>query len=133
MKKGIVSIPGAAIVLLTTLVLTASAFQTWSFLGERGVTDKKDHDTIAVTAGRGTFTAIKLGVRGRAVQFHKVVVHFATGADFEVELRDTIAAGAESRVINLPGGRRNMKSIDFWYDAKSAVGGQAQVRVFGRL
>jgi len=132
MKKGIVSIPLASAIVLTCLVLVASAFQTWNFLGERAVTDKKDHDNIAVTSAKGQYTAIKLGVRGRAVAFHRVVVHFANGADFEVELRDIINAGGESRVIDLPGDRRNIKSVDFWYDAKSAVGGQASVRLFGR-
>ena len=121
----------ATVVLLTGLIVTTSAYQNWNFLGERGVTDKKDHDTISVTAAKGQYTAIKLGVRGRPVDFHKVVVHFGNGGDFEVELRNTIPAGGESRVIDLPGDRRNIRSVDFWYDAKSA-GGQALVRLFGR-
>ena len=102
----------------------------WTFLGERAVSDRQDHDNIPVTAQRGQFRAIKLAVKGRAVDFHKVVVHFANGADHSVELRHTIPAGGESRQIDLPGDRRNIRSVDFWYDAKSR-GGQAVVRLFG--
>ena len=131
MKRWIV-LPLAAIVIVATVIGTASAFQAWRFLGERGVTDKKDHDNISVTAANGNFTAIKFLVRGRAVDFHRVVVHFANGADHEIELRQTIPAGGESRVIDLPGDRRVIRSVDFWYDAKAAVGGQALVRLFGR-
>ena len=102
----------------------------WVFLGERAVTDRQDHDNISVTGQRGQFKSIKVAVKVRAVDFHKVVVHFANGADFEVELRTTIPAGGESRVIDLPGDRRTIRSVDFWYDAKS-VGKQAVVRLFG--
>lgn len=117
--------------LALTVVAMAAPFQGWVFLGERTVTDRLDHDTIRVTGARGNFRSIKIAVGGRAVDFHKVVVHFGNGADFEVELRDTIPAGGESRAIDLPGDRRIIRSVDFWYDAKSA-GRQALVRLFGR-
>lgn len=123
---------GFALVVLFALTNTTGAVapQSWAFLGERAVTDRKDHDNIPVTAQRGQFRAIKLAVKNRAVDFHKVVVHFANGADHVVELRKTIPAGGESRQIDLPGDRRNIRSVDFWYDAKSA-GAQAVVRLFG--
>ena len=117
---------------LFTVGLCAAAVpqRPWVFLGERGVTDRKDHDNIPVTGQRGQFRAIKLAVKGRPVDFHKVVVHFGNGADHEVELRHTIPAGGESRQIDLPGDRRNIRSVDFYYDAKSG-GAQALVRLFG--
>lgn len=117
--------------LALTVVVMAAPFQAWVMLGERTVTDRADHDTIAVTGSRGNFRSIKLTVRERAVDFHKVVVHFANGSNFPVELRETIPAGGESRVIDLPGDRRTIKSVEFWYDAKSA-GRQALVRLFGK-
>lgn len=121
-----------ALTLLFALTINTAAVppQAWAFLGERSVTDRKDHDNIPVTAQRGQFRAIKLQVRNRAVDFRKVIVHFGNGADFEVELRHTIPAGGETRQIDLPGDRRNIRSVDFWYDAKSA-GAQAVVRLFG--
>jgi len=71
---------------LVTLVLAVCAAglvqaqrgrgQQWMVLGQRAVSDKADHDTIPVTAARGTFTAIKFEVQRHAVDFHRVVIHF---------------------------------------------------------
>jgi hypothetical protein len=105
----------------------------WVRLGERIVSDKNDHDTITVTAARGTFTAVKFEVVRHAVDFHKVVIHFGSGDDQNLELRNTIPAGGSSRVIDIDGANRVIKSIDFWYDAKTiGRGGTATVRAMGK-
>ncbi len=105
----------------------------WALLGQRNVTDRADHDTITVTGARGNFTAVKFEVQRRAVDFHRVVIHFGNGNDQNVELRNTIRAGGETRVIDIEGGDRVIRSIDFWYDAKTlGRGGRATVRVLGR-
>lgn len=105
----------------------------WAFLGSRTVSDRADHDTIKVTPPKGTFTAVKFEVQRHAVDFHRVVIHFANGGDQKVELRNSIRAGGETRAIDIDGANRVIRSIDFWYDAKTlGRGGRAAVRVFGR-
>ncbi|HXT68940.1 MAG TPA: hypothetical protein VN700_04255 [Vicinamibacterales bacterium] len=105
----------------------------WEVLGQRVVTDRADHDTIAVTAAKGTFTAVRFDVTGHAVDFHRVVIHFRNGDDQKVELRNTIRSGSQSRVIDIEGKDRVIRSIDFWYDAKTiGRGGKATVRAMGR-
>jgi len=105
----------------------------WILLGSRTVTDRADHDTVAVTAAKGTLTAVKFEVLLHAVDFHRVVIHFANGDDQTVELRNTIRAGGETRVIDIQGRDRVIRSIDFWYDAKTlGRGGKAVVRAIGR-
>lgn len=105
----------------------------WTLLGSRTVTDRADHDTVHVSGKRGTFEALKFEVRGRAVDFHRVVVHFANGDDQQVDVRDTVRAGGETRVIDVNGHDRVIRSIDFWYDAHTVGrGGRATVRVLGR-
>ena len=112
---------------------TASADRDrWVLLGERIVSDKLDHDLVPVTARRGEFEALRLRVEGHAVQFHKVTVHFANGGDQELELREVIPAGGESRAIDLAGHDRVIRSIEFVYDSQSLSGQSATVRVFGR-
>ena len=103
----------------------------WVLLGERVVTDRLDHDTIVVTGLRGFFRGIEIRVLDRAVQFHDVKIRFANGDDQDVAIRDVIPAGGASRVIDIPGNRRVIRSIDFWYDAQSIRGRTARVRVFG--
>ena len=105
----------------------------WTLLGSRTVTDRADHDTVMVAERRGAFDAVRFEVRGRAVDFHRVVIHFANGGDQTVEMRDTIRAGGESRAIDVEGSDRVIRSIDFWYDANTiGRGGRAVVRALGR-
>lgn len=105
----------------------------WVVLGERNVTDKADHDRIAVPASRGTFTAVKFEVLRHAVDFRRVVIHFGNGDDQNVELRNTIPAGGSSRVIDIDGANRVIRSIEFWYDASTIGRGRtATVRALAR-
>jgi len=103
----------------------------WVLLGQRTVTDRVDHDQIVVTLARGDFKAIKITVHRAAVDFHRVVVHFANGGDQEVEMRHTIPAGGETRAIDLRAGERVIRSVDFWYDARTIRGRRAVVRLHG--
>jgi hypothetical protein len=103
----------------------------WEFLGQRSVTDRVDHDTIAVTAAEGTFRALKLRVKGRAVQFRDMKIHFASGGDQDVELRHVIPAGGESRVIDVDGRDRAIRSVELWYDTQSILGKRAEVELYG--
>jgi hypothetical protein len=102
----------------------------WEVLGERTVSDAVDHDTISAV-GQGSFKAIKFKVEGRAVEFRDVKIHFLSGGTEDVEIRRVIPAGGESRVINIRGRDRVIKTIDLWYDAQSLGGKTATVKVLG--
>jgi hypothetical protein len=110
---------------------TALAGPEWVMLGERTVTDRLDHDVIAVTSERGEFTAVKLAVRRHAVDFHRFVINFANGDKQVIQVRKTIPAGGESRTVDLDGGRRTIHSIEFWYDAHTIGGKVGLVQAFG--
>ncbi|HYU32015.1 MAG TPA: hypothetical protein VEW48_07620 [Thermoanaerobaculia bacterium] len=117
-----------------TLGLVAAAaagpVRGWELLGTRTVTDRVDHDSIAA-GHQGTFRSIKITVQRRAVQFHDVKIHFANGDVQDVALRSVIPAGGESRVIDVEGRDRVIRSIEFWYDAQTR-GKRAVVKVFGK-
>jgi len=131
----------AARVRLATLALAGAALITatnapaavldWVLLGTRTVNDRADHDVIAVTGTRGDFKSIKLAVQRASVDFHRVVVHYGNGSKQEVELRHTIPAGGESRVIDLEGTERVINRVEFWYDANTIRGRRAVVRLYG--
>lgn len=102
----------------------------WELLGEKVVTDRLDRDIVVVTGAEGRFRAIRIEVRDRPVQFHKVIVNFGDGTSHEVALRRVIRAGGQSRRVDLPGAARVIRTIEFVYDAQS-LGGSARVLVFG--
>jgi len=104
----------------------------WERLGERHVTDRVDHDEITVTSSKGDFKALRIHVKGHAVQIHDMKVHFANGGTQDVALRTVIPAGGESRVIDLEGADRVIRRVTFVYDAQALRGRQATVVLFGR-
>ena len=120
------------LMLLAAPMATTVSAQRWEFLGERTVRDRLDHDSIPVTVARGDFRRIKLTVRGSAVRFYRVEVIYGNGAPDVLEIRAYITAGGETRVIDLHGGERVIRRVDFWYEAKSIGRRGALVRLFGR-
>ena len=106
----------------------------WEMLGSRSVSDRAEVDVISV-AGEGNFTAIKIKVEGRAVQFHDVKIHFANGGVQDVQLRSVIRAGDESRVIDVNGGDRFIRKVEFVYDAQTRRrhrNGGARIVLYGK-
>lgn len=104
----------------------------WEKLGERKVNYGLDRDEIFVTASEGRFTALKFAVQKSGINMHKMVVHFGNGDTQEIELREEIPAGGESRVINLEGNRRVIRKVVFWYDTKNFADKRAELALWGR-
>jgi hypothetical protein len=120
------------VVLLFLVAALPASAETWVFLGQRHVTDKAERDSIEVTASEGSFEAIQLRVKRSAVRFVNVTVVYGTGTSDDLELRDVIPAGGKSRALDLRGGNRVIKRINFAYEAKSLGRRGAIVEVFGR-
>ena len=92
----------------------------WVKLGERHVSDRADRDTLRIGVKRGKFEAVRLGAKGRAIQFHDVKIHFANGDVQDVQLRNVVQAGKWTRAIDLRGGKRGIEKIVMTYDAQTA-------------
>ena len=92
----------------------------WVKLGERHVSDRIDRDTLRIGVKRGKFEAVRLGAKGRAIQFHDVKIHFANGDVQDVQLRNVVQAGKWTRAIDLHGGKRGIEKIVMTYDAQTA-------------
>jgi hypothetical protein len=104
----------------------------WEMLGMRKVNYGLDHDEIMVTRAEGVFTALKIKVKKAPINFHKLVVHFGNGETEELELRNNFSAGSESRVIDLPGNKRVIRKVEFWYDTKNLAARKGIIEVWGR-
>jgi hypothetical protein len=90
----------------------------WELLGRATVNGRADHDRIFVS-NRGSFRQIQLGVKGGTIEFQRVVVHFDNGEDHQLEIRDRIPDKGKTRVIDLPGDRRRIRSVEFWYSKET--------------
>ena len=74
-----------------------------------------DHDSIKVGRSEGGFRAIQLRISGGAINFERVVVRYGNGTQEEIPIRARIPDGGKTRVIDLPGERRIIESVDPWY------------------
>jgi len=102
----------------------------WMFLGQSRVDGNRDHDLVPVNANGG-FRAIQLRVSGGPIEFNRVVVHFENGNDHEVEVRDRIRSGGQTRPIDLPGDRRRIRGVEVWYGQGNWGRRRPTLRVYG--
>ena len=117
--------------LLFFIVLSAFATTSWFKLGSRTVNYGLDHDRIMVTAKDGAFTALKVDVNGN-LNMHRMQVNYANGQSEILNLRHHFVRGRDSRVLDLKGNKRLIRSVDFWYDTKNRARRRAVVRLYGR-
>ena len=130
LRKSLVFGLFCAVVLGLVAAAAAGPVRGWELLGTRTVTDRADHDSIAA-GHQGTYRSIKITVQRRPVQFRDVKIHFANGEVQHVALRNVIPAGGESRVIDVEGHDRVIRSVEFWYDSQTRWR-RAMVKVYGR-
>jgi hypothetical protein len=119
-----------AAVLVLGLAAAAHA-QKWEYLGEANVDGAIDHDRIVVTAAKGEYRAIQIRVEKGAILFDHVVVHFGNGSSDPIAIRSRIPAGGKTRVIDLPGNRRVIESVEFWYERGNWASAKPKVRLWG--
>jgi hypothetical protein len=87
----------------------------WTYLGDSHVDGAQHHDSIKVGRSAGTYRAIQLRIRGGAINFERVIVRYGNGSQEEIPIRARIPDGGQTRVIDLPGERRIIRSLDLWY------------------
>lgn len=126
--------------LFAVLGLTAMSFTQiqntlppkWELLGTRKIDYKLDRDEIPVTRFEGTFKALKVKVKKSGINLHKIVVHYGNGDVQEIETRENIPAGGETRVIDLPGNKRVIQKVVFWYDTNNIAARKGVVQLWGK-
>ncbi len=104
----------------------------WRLIGQTHADHAADHDVIIVKGPFDNFRRIKFKVTDAPLNMQHMVVTYDNGAPDRIDVRQNIPQGGESRVIDLRGvGKRSIRKIEFWYDTKGILNGQADVTVFG--
>lgn len=117
---------------LVIAIATTSVSAQWRQLGSREVSDRVDHDSIAVTVMKGDFRRIRLNISQAPVRFYRMTVTYGNGQTQAIVLRALIRAGGQTRAINLSGNERVIRKVDFWYEAASLGRKKARVTLYGR-
>ena len=105
---------------------------SWEKLGKVTATHGADHDKIKVEGRNDDFRKLKFKVTDSPLNMHKVVVTYDSGAPESLDVRENIAKDSETRAIDLKGGKRSIRTIEFWYDTKGLLNGKADVTAYGQ-
>ncbi|MFD2600714.1 hypothetical protein [Flavobacterium suzhouense] len=104
----------------------------WRVLGTTHARHTADHDAIVVQGPYDNFRKIKFTVRDAPLNIRKMIVTFDGGGVQNIEVRYEIPKNGESREIDLRGGTKSIRRIDFWYDTRGILNGTADVTVYGK-
>jgi hypothetical protein len=105
---------------------------SWRLLGTVQAKHTADHDIIYVKGPYDYFRRLKFKVTDAPLNMQRMIVRYDDGAAPEnIDVRYNIPKGGESREIDLRGGKRKIKSVEFWYDTKGFLSGKADVTLFG--
>lgn len=100
----------------------------WQNLGELRVDGTHDRDSLRIN-DEGRFSAVQIRVKRSPLVMHNMRVTFGNDTSFSPNLRLVFDENTRSRVIDLPGDRRNLKRFDFNYTDLPS-GGDAIVQVW---
>lgn len=101
-------------------------------LGSVNAGHDAEHDRITMTGQHDNYRKLKFKVKNAALNMRQVVVTYDDGAPERLDVKENPAAGAETRVIDLHGGKRSIRTIEFWYETKGGKGDKAEVVAFGK-
>jgi hypothetical protein len=103
----------------------------WTKLGERWVDGTNDRDVIAVGAREGRYRRIMVVVEHSALEMYDLVVTFDDGTHFSPATRHVFSPNTRSHVIDLPGGQRTIRNVEFRY-GNLPGGGRAQAELWAQ-
>jgi hypothetical protein len=123
-------------VLVGTLVCLglspAVAQARWEQLGCQKVGFKTDRDVIKVGRSEGRFKSIRLKVTGNRVHMMDLEVVYANGQPDDIQVREEIRSGGQTRPLDLKGERRAIRQVEMVYRSQPNFRGQATVCVEGQ-
>jgi hypothetical protein len=113
--------------------LTVSAAPRGSvFLGERVVDFHAQRDVIDVGNYDGWFHSLYFEVEKNNVEVFNLVIVYGDGQRERIDTRLIFDAGTRSRIIDLQGGKRRIKRIEFEFKTVGSwLEGRARIKVLG--
>ncbi len=103
----------------------------WQALGERTIGAGVDRDSIPVASSETGWRLLKLEVLSGDLDLLELSVVFGNGEVEQLEVRRHLKPGEESRPLDLPGERRQIRRVDLVGRRGSLAAGPTVVRLWG--
>lgn len=105
----------------------------WTQLGTLRVSAERDRDVIQMDGQDGRFDALRMRVRGSAVDFRRIIVVYGNGVRHNLDFDRVVKRGAETGELPLRGNQgRFIDRIIFVYKSAARRGPPAEVQVWAR-
>lgn len=122
-----------SVILLSFLSCTPNIVPSgWDFLGKRQVNLTVDHDTITIPPGARTLSRLLIVVRMNDLELYDIKVNFENGDEFDTKFRGRFLANRDTQIIDLPGGARRVRRVDFRYRSLLRTARRAEVELWGK-
>jgi hypothetical protein len=103
----------------------------WHKIGETIVSFSKERDEIAVL-GADRYAKLKFKVTDAGIMISDITISYEDGTKQDVPVSSTMAMGAESRVIDIPGAEKDIARISFVYKTvPNQAKDKAHVEIWG--
>lgn len=103
----------------------------WQLIGNIPVAREPSRDTLVFHGFHTDFQSLRFSVANSSMHLNGIVITFSDGTTANIEMRTDLHPGTQSGAFDLPGGRRDIQSIDFWHQSVGQFQGPAVVSVFG--
>lgn len=123
----------AGTVAALTTATAAQAAMPWLYLGRRRVGLFVDHDVIAPPAPWKIYRKLKLSVTGNALFMYDLKVTFHNGGVQHIPVRWHIPEGGGTRILDLNGGDRIVRKVEFIYGKMPNGRGRTYVHLYGQI
>jgi len=111
---------------------TSSLQTSWGKIGQ-GTAQPTNNGVSTLNAINGKpVHAIKLKVISGGVNLHRCEVWFSDGSKKDIEMRNDVPAGSESREIRLSDQMQAVSKIVFWYDTRNYGNQKAEIELWGK-
>lgn len=114
------------------LATASEASAPWVLLGSRRVGLIADHDAIFV-GPMPPLRKLRLAVTGNGLFIYDMHVTYGNGAPDHIPVRWHIPQGGATRVIDLRGGTRLVRRVDFIYGKLPNGRGRTNIHLFGQV
>ncbi|MDP2915892.1 MAG: hypothetical protein Q8O91_10620 [Candidatus Aminicenantes bacterium] len=104
----------------------------WDFLGKRQVSLGVDHDTVTIPPGARTLSRLLIVVRMNDLELYDIKVTFESGEVFDTKFRGRFLANRDTQIVDLPGGARRVRRVDFRYRSLLRTARRAEVELWGK-
>ena len=103
----------------------------WVLIGDIRVGRPLSRDALRLRGFHTDFRAISFSVANSTVHLQSMIITFDDGTTSNIGIGVDIPPDMHSPAYDLPGGRRNIRRIEFWHQTAGSFRGPGVVSVFG--